>query len=306
MTAAHPSCPPPPPQASAIQVTRTQAPKTKAPNDKLVFGATMSDHMLEVDWHHESGWGAPRIVPYHALAIDPAASVLHYGIEAFEGMKAYRDDAGGIRLFRPDLNMARLANSMDRLAGPPLDRAGFTACLAELVRQEADWIPRGEGFSLYLRPTFISTWPYLGVTAGKSFKLYVITCPVGPYYPEGFKVRVRRGAGRGGRRRSQGREGGRGGARSQGGGKRKAGGHTTALFSCLTHHTHSQWLPPPPPLLACSPSSYSRAATTCARGRAAWATPRWAATTRRPSRCSAPPPSGATRRCCGCLATRAR
>jgi branched-chain amino acid aminotransferase len=124
------------------------------PNDKLVFGATMTDHMLEVDWHHESGWGAPRIVPYHALAIDPAASVLHYGIEAFEGMKAYRDDAGGIRLFRPDLNMARLANSMDRLAGPPLDRAGFTACLAELVRQEADWIPAGEGFSLYLRPTF--------------------------------------------------------------------------------------------------------------------------------------------------------
>jgi branched-subunit amino acid aminotransferase/4-amino-4-deoxychorismate lyase len=136
-----------------------------------------------------------------------------------------------------------MQHSMARLAGPPLDEAGFTQCIAELVRQEADWIPQGDGersptgcergaamsfptpadtfqrrarltrtplagllpafsmcaaagYSLYLRPTFISTWPYLGVSAGKSFKLYVITCPVGPYYPEGFKVsRATRGCG---------------------------------------------------------------------------------------------------------------
>jgi hypothetical protein len=68
-------------QPAAIQVTRTSAPKPKLAKEKLVFGATMSDHMLEVDWTAERGWGAPVIVPYHALQLDPAASSLHYGVE---------------------------------------------------------------------------------------------------------------------------------------------------------------------------------------------------------------------------------
>jgi branched-chain amino acid aminotransferase len=64
-----------------MTVTRTSTPKPKVARDKLVFGATMTDHMLEVDWSAEAGWGAPRISPYHALAIDPAASSLHYGVQ---------------------------------------------------------------------------------------------------------------------------------------------------------------------------------------------------------------------------------
>ena len=56
---------------------------------------------------------------------------------------------------------------------------------AAFVRVERDWVPKGEGFSLYLRPTFISTWPFLGVSPAKSFKVFVVACPVGPYYPEG-------------------------------------------------------------------------------------------------------------------------
>jgi branched-chain amino acid aminotransferase len=53
------------------------------------------------------------------------------------------------------------------------------------VDVERDWIPEGEGYSLYVRPTFIATWPYLGVGPAKAFKLFTIACPVGPYYPEG-------------------------------------------------------------------------------------------------------------------------
>jgi branched-chain amino acid aminotransferase len=110
--------------------------------EKLVFGATMSDHMLEIDYDDRlegdaKGWSLPAIVPYHNLAIDPAASVLHYALEAFEGMKAFYDPKQKcVRLFRPDLNMARLARSMDRLAMPQLPTEGFLKAIARFVQEE--------------------------------------------------------------------------------------------------------------------------------------------------------------------------
>ena len=126
-------------------------------------------------------------MPYQPLSLDPACSVFHYGMCAFEGMKAYRDAAGRIRLFRPDKNMERLSSSMVRLAMPPLDAGGYLACLKRLVALERSWVPDGDGFSLYLRPTVIATQPTLGVGPSSSVKLFTICCPVGPYYPEGFK-----------------------------------------------------------------------------------------------------------------------
>ena len=113
--------------------------------------------------------------------------MFHYGIEAFEGMKAYRDARGRVRLFRPDMNMRRLARSMWTLSLPALDEAGYLECVKRLVLADADWIPDGEGFSLYLRPTVIGTQPTLGVSQSRHCKLFTICCPVGPYYPEGFK-----------------------------------------------------------------------------------------------------------------------
>ena len=173
--------------ASRLTVVRTTAPKPRPAKETLVFGQTTTDHMLEVDWDAEAGWSAPALTPYHALSLDPACNVFHYGIEAFEGAKAYADAQGRLRLFRPELNMQRLARSMRTLALPPLDEAGFLECVRALVRTDADWVPRGEGFALYLRPTVIGTQPTLGVSRSRRCKLFVIACPVGPYYPEGFK-----------------------------------------------------------------------------------------------------------------------
>lgn len=144
--------------------------------------------MLEVDWDNEYGWHAPRIIPYGDLALSPAASALHYGLQAFEGMKAYRGDDDKLRLFRPMKNMERMNKSAECLFFPNFDGEQFLECLKELVRLDQDWIPTGEGFSLYLRPTIISTFPFLGVCASQSVKLYVIMSPVGPYYPTGFNA----------------------------------------------------------------------------------------------------------------------
>ncbi len=79
------------------------------------------------------------------------------GVQCFEGMKAYRT-GNEIRLFRPDQNMIRLNRSVQRLALPPIDAKGFLDSIKELVRTDQDWIPQAFGYSLYIRPTVISTY----------------------------------------------------------------------------------------------------------------------------------------------------
>mmetsp|Transcript_17799 Transcript_17799/g.36238 ORF Transcript_17799/g.36238 Transcript_17799/m.36238 type:complete len:394 (-) Transcript_17799:56-1237(-) len=169
--------------------TDTERYANKPKNEDLQFGVTLSDHMLMIEWNKTNKWSAPKIVPTRDLKINPAASALHYGLEAFEGMKAYKaipDES--LRLFRPDLNMARLQSSMDRLEmhGSSFDSNELLECIKELVRLDKKWVPYGEGYSLYIRPTVIATHPFLGLAAPDSMLLYVITCPVGPYYKSGF------------------------------------------------------------------------------------------------------------------------
>ena len=173
-------------RSSALTIQRTTSPKPKLPREQLKFGQLMSDHMLVIDWSHEAGWDAPRIIPYQPLQLDPASSSLHYALQAFEGMKAYIDDSNNVRLFRPDMNMKRMNNSAHRLLLPTFDGEEFIRCIEAFVRVERDWIPKGFGYSLYLRPTLISTHPYLGVSPSTACKLYLIASPVGPYYPTGF------------------------------------------------------------------------------------------------------------------------
>ena len=173
-------------RSSSLTIQRTTTPKPKLPREQLKFGQLMSDHMLVIDWSHDGGWAAPRVLPYQPLQLDPASSSLHYALQCFEGMKAYIDDSNNVRLFRPDMNMKRMNNSAHRLLLPTFDGDELIQCLQAFVRVERDWIPKGFGYSLYLRPTLISTHPYLGVSPSTACKLYVIASPVGPYYPTGF------------------------------------------------------------------------------------------------------------------------
>lgn len=105
-------------QASIVEVHKTTSPKAKVPKEQLTFGTTFTDHMLEVDWEQGKGWGNAVIRPYGPIPMAPASSALHYGLQCFEGMKAYVDAEGKIRLFRPDMNMQRMNRSMNRLQLP--------------------------------------------------------------------------------------------------------------------------------------------------------------------------------------------
>ncbi|CAM9204413.1 unnamed protein product [Ascophyllum nodosum] len=174
-------------EPSLLTVERTKSPREKQDKSTLIFGQTFTDHMLHCDWDNERGWHIPKIAPYGDLNISPAASSLHYALQCFEGMKAYRDAEGNVRLFRPDLNISRLNKSLARLHFPMVDEASFLKLVSKLILEDADWIPEGDGYSLYVRPTAVSTYGFLGVHPAQSIKLFVILSPVGPYYKEGFK-----------------------------------------------------------------------------------------------------------------------
>ncbi|KAI1373572.1 branched-chain-amino-acid aminotransferase [Hypoxylon crocopeplum] len=173
---------------SKLTITKTESPKTPKDPAQLVFGREFTDHMLTIEWTQTDGWLEPSIVPYQNLSLDPATCVFHYAFEAFEGMKAYKDKRGDIRLFRPDKNMERLNRSAARIALPTFSPTALVELIATFAKLEERFIPSQRGYSLYLRPTLIGTQKTLGISAPGSALLFLIASPVGPYYPTGFKA----------------------------------------------------------------------------------------------------------------------
>ncbi len=121
-------------------------------------------------------------MPYAPLQLDPANVVLHYGQEVFEGLKAYRQPDGGVALFRPGKNAARMVRSCERLALPALPEDVFVAACELLVQTDAAWVPDGEGASLYLRPFMFADEVGLGVRPSESARFLVIASPAGNYF----------------------------------------------------------------------------------------------------------------------------
>jgi branched-chain amino acid aminotransferase len=166
--------------------TRLAAPHQLQPKpdaDDLVFGKHFTDHMLKIAFHKRlGGWQRPEIMPMENLVLHPAAKVFHYALELFEGMKAYRGVDGRIRIFRPEMNMARMNASAQRSGLPTFDAQEFIKCMARLISIDQEWIPHSQEASLYLRPTLIGIEPTLGVASSDSALLYTILSPVGGYF----------------------------------------------------------------------------------------------------------------------------
>ncbi|AEO58981.1 hypothetical protein MYCTH_2306813 [Thermothelomyces thermophilus ATCC 42464] len=171
-----------------LVLNTTPNPKPLKKPEDLVFGRNFTDHMLTIEWDQATGWQRPHITPYQNLSLDPASCVFHYAFECFEGLKAYKDKEGRVRLFRPDKNMERFNKSAARIALPTFDSAALIDLIARFAKLESRFIPEERGYSLYLRPTMIGTQKTLGVGPPGSALLFVIASPVGPYYPTGFKA----------------------------------------------------------------------------------------------------------------------
>lgn len=174
-------------RAADTIINKTTNGKPKPDPEKLVFGAHFSDHMLTIRHTDQSGWEKPIIEPVKHLSIHPGAKVLHYATELFEGLKAYRRSDGKILLFRPDLNMKRMLATAERCALPVFDGHELLECIKKLLQVDAEWVPHSKTSTLYIRPTLIGTEGTLGVSASNESLLFVVTGPVGPYFPSGFK-----------------------------------------------------------------------------------------------------------------------
>ncbi|QRZ62321.1 branched-chain amino acid aminotransferase [Rothia sp. ZJ932] len=150
------------------------------------FGDFFSDHMVSIEWNgdYRTGgeWGEAKVIPYGPLSLDPASSVLHYGQEIFEGLKAYRHADGSVWTFRPEKNAERFNRSARRMALPELPPELFIESIKQLIAVDAQWIPTGEGEAFYLRPFQIATEKFLGVRPTRQARFMVIGSPVGNYF----------------------------------------------------------------------------------------------------------------------------
>ncbi len=169
-----------------IKIIKTTTPKEKPDASTLGFGKIFTDHMFIMDYAAGKGWYDARIVPFENLSIHPASTVLHYGSEIFEGLKAYRRGDGRVQLFRPMENIRRMNSSADRLCLPLLPEDLAMEALTAFVRMEEAWTPSAPGTSLYLRPFMFGNDESLGVHTVQNARFIIIASPVGSYYKEGI------------------------------------------------------------------------------------------------------------------------
>ena len=175
----------------AFDTTPSAARRAAAERDAILadpgFGNHFTDHMVSIHWSADRGWHDARVKPYGPLVLDPAAAVLHYAQEIFEGLKAYRWADGSVWAFRPEANAERLQRSARRLALPELPEADFVAAVARLVAIDREWVPTAPETSLYLRPFMIASEAFLGVRPAQGVDFHVIASPAGAYFPGGVK-----------------------------------------------------------------------------------------------------------------------
>jgi branched-chain amino acid aminotransferase len=160
--------------------------KAKPDENSLGFGQHMADHMFVMLYDESMGWHDAAIKPYENFSLAPAAMVLHYGQAIFEGLKAYRGTDDKIYLFRPTDNLKRMNDSATRMCMPEIPVDVVFSAMKKLVALDKSWVPRAEGATLYIRPAMIASEAGLGVRPAKQYLFFIINCPVGAYYPEGF------------------------------------------------------------------------------------------------------------------------
>ena len=157
--------------------------------DNFSFGNTFIDHMIICEYE-DGKWGDVKLVPYGPLPFSPAMMGVNYGQACFEGMKAYKDKDGEVFLFRPEKNFERINKSAARLAMPAITEEMFLGGLKALVDIDRDWIPQGEGNSLYIRPLIFATEEALKARISNKYMFAIVATPAKSYYSEPVSVLI--------------------------------------------------------------------------------------------------------------------
>ncbi|MBU0941238.1 MAG: branched-chain amino acid aminotransferase [Bacteroidetes bacterium] len=175
-----------------IKIDIEKAAKTKINEvdfENLQFGSVFTDHMLECDYKNGQ-WQTPVIKPYAPFLLDPSARVFHYGQAIFEGMKAYKDNNDAVWLFRPDENYKRFNSSAARMAMPEVPEAIFMEGLNQVLKIDNDWIKKGKGSSMYIRPFMIATGTGVMANPSEDYKFMILLSPAKSYYSGEVKVLI--------------------------------------------------------------------------------------------------------------------
>lgn len=155
--------------------------------ENLVFGNIFTDHMVQCDFK-DGQWQKPSIKPYEPFLIDPSAKVFHYGQAIFEGMKAYKDESDDVWLFRPDENFRRFNASAKRMAMPEVPEEIFLGGLHEILKIEKEWVKKGKGNTLYIRPFMIAIGTGVVAAPSTQYRFMIILSPAKSYYSGEVKV----------------------------------------------------------------------------------------------------------------------
>ncbi|HEX9981033.1 MAG TPA: branched-chain amino acid aminotransferase [Flavobacterium sp.] len=157
--------------------------------ENLTFGNIFTDHMLVCDFRNGS-WETPQIKPYEPMLLDPSAKVFHYGQAIFEGMKAYKDEQDDVWLFRPDQNLERFNKSALRMAMPEVPEEIFLGGLMEILKIEKDWVKKGKGNTLYIRPFMIAVGTGVVAAPSTQYRFMIILSPAKAYYSGEVRVLI--------------------------------------------------------------------------------------------------------------------
>jgi branched-chain amino acid aminotransferase len=157
--------------------------------DNLPFGKIFTDHMFVMEYAN-GAWQQGEILPFGPIDMHPAMSAIHYGQSIFEGMKAYRNQAGEVVLFRPELNAHRFAESAARMCMPEVPEELFLEAIKQLVAVDQAWVTDKEGYALYIRPFMFATDEFVGIKPSDTYKFVIINSPVGAYYAEPVRVKI--------------------------------------------------------------------------------------------------------------------
>ena len=150
------------------------------------FGTSFTDYMVVIDYDEaKGGWHQATLGPRGPIPLDPAAAVLHYAQEIFEGMKAYKQEDGSLALFRPEENARRLNASARRMAMPEIPEELFLESIRQLLAVDKAWVPTIPGGALYLRPFMFASEAFLGVRPARQYKYVLIASPSGNYFKSG-------------------------------------------------------------------------------------------------------------------------
>lgn len=154
---------------------------------KLAFGYMKTDYNVRC-YYRNGKWGEIEVSDSENITIHMAASVLHYGQEIFEGMKAFRGKDGKIRIFRLEENARRMADSARGIMMPPVTEEIFREMVLKVVKLNERFVPPyGSGASLYIRPLEIGLSERIGVKPATEYLFMIMVSPVGPYFKTGFK-----------------------------------------------------------------------------------------------------------------------